>query len=56
MKKIVLTEEIFKDLQSLYDLSERYVGSRHNIVQPIWERLCKAVVEEKEEPCVEKNG
>jgi hypothetical protein len=47
-KLIVITDDLVKDLKSLYDLAERYVGSAQNIVQPIWERIAKAVVEENE--------
>ena len=46
MKKLALTEAIIKDLISLYELAEKYVGSRSNVVQPIWDRIRNSIVED----------
>lgn len=55
-RKILLTEEVIKAINTLYELSERYAGCK--VVLPIWQIIEKAVVEEKEsvEPEVEKIG
>jgi hypothetical protein len=49
VKFIVVNEEFVKDLRSLYEGAERYYGAAQNIVQPIWERIAKSVVEEEKE-------
>lgn len=49
-KIILVTKEFEHELRTLYEYAERYVGAMHNVVQPIWERISKLVVEENEPP------
>jgi len=47
MKKIILTDEIARDLQIIGDAAERNLSTR--VFYPIWERIIKQIVEEDEQ-------
>lgn len=47
---ILVNDDFIRELRALYDYAERYVGSSRNVVQPIWDRIDKLVIEENEPP------
>ena len=44
--KLPINDQTVKDLNVLHELAERYAGCR--AVFEIWDRICKAIVEDKE--------